>query len=151
MTDAILNSILISVTKVMRQVVSQLDPPFVQKVPSFLSLSFLSYTYHLYSAFHLDLTEERYRYLMSCSSMEDTAYTPATKLDLESKPDAVSGDRVPHDATDQEPQQVAHQFLEGGSKAWLVVLGCWCTSFASFGYVNSFGLVLDETSHVYDD
>lgn len=30
-------------------------------------------------------------------------------------------------------------FLEGGTKAWLVVLGCWCTSFASFGIVNSFG------------
>ncbi|UKZ60910.1 uncharacterized protein TrAtP1_002180 [Trichoderma atroviride] len=28
----------------------------------------------------------------------------------------------------------------GGLKAWLVVLGCWCTSFASFGYVNSFGV-----------
>lgn len=31
-------------------------------------------------------------------------------------------------------------FPEGGTKAWLVVLGCWCTSFASFGYVNSFGV-----------
>ena len=30
-------------------------------------------------------------------------------------------------------------FPEGGTKAWLVVLGCWCSSFASFGYVNSFG------------
>lgn len=33
----------------------------------------------------------------------------------------------------------APQFAEGGTKAWLVVLGCWCTSFASFGIVNSFG------------
>ncbi|TVY81816.1 Aspyridones efflux protein apdF [Lachnellula suecica] len=31
-------------------------------------------------------------------------------------------------------------FPEGGTKAWLVVLGCWCTSFASFGIVNSFGI-----------
>ena len=30
-------------------------------------------------------------------------------------------------------------FPEGGSKAWGVVIGCWCTSFASFGIVNSFG------------
>lgn len=30
-------------------------------------------------------------------------------------------------------------FPEGGSKAWGVVFGCWCTSFASFGIVNSFG------------
>jgi hypothetical protein len=30
-------------------------------------------------------------------------------------------------------------FPEGGTKAWGVVIGCWCTSFASFGIVNSFG------------
>lgn len=30
-------------------------------------------------------------------------------------------------------------FPEGGLKAWLVVSGCWCTSFVSFGTVNSFG------------
>jgi hypothetical protein len=30
-------------------------------------------------------------------------------------------------------------FPEGGSKAWGVVLRCWCTSFASFGIVNSSG------------
>lgn len=38
---------------------------------------------------------------------------------------------------------VVHEFPEGGLKAWLVVLGCWCTSFASFGYVNSFGYVMN--------
>ena len=76
---------------------------------------------------------------MSLSSAADTAYASAAELDLESKPDNVPGDKVPADATDQKPQQVAHQFPEGGLKAWLVVLGCWCTSFASFGFVNSFG------------
>lgn len=30
-------------------------------------------------------------------------------------------------------------FPEGGATAWGVVIGCWCTSFASFGIVNSFG------------
>ncbi|KAH8655726.1 major facilitator superfamily domain-containing protein [Xylariales sp. PMI_506] len=40
---------------------------------------------------------------------------------------------------DQAPAS-AQQYPEGGSRAWLVVLGCWCTSFASFGYVNSFGV-----------
>ncbi|KAK0701979.1 major facilitator superfamily domain-containing protein, partial [Lasiosphaeria miniovina] len=32
------------------------------------------------------------------------------------------------------------EFPEGGTRAWLVVFGCWCTSFASFGIVNSFGV-----------
>lgn len=40
---------------------------------------------------------------------------------------------------EKKNQSVQHEFSEGGLKAWLVVFGCWCTSFASFGYVNSFG------------
>jgi hypothetical protein len=38
-------------------------------------------------------------------------------------------------------------FPEGGSKAWLVVLGCWCASFASYGILNSFGYVA-STTHI---
>ncbi|KAK1252365.1 hypothetical protein MKX08_003552 [Trichoderma sp. CBMAI-0020] len=41
---------------------------------------------------------------------------------------------------ENKDQSVHHEFPEGGLKAWLVVFGCWCTSFASFGYVNSFGV-----------
>jgi hypothetical protein len=26
---------------------------------------------------------------------------------------------------------------DGGTVAWLVVLGAWCTSFCSFGWINS--------------
>lgn len=33
----------------------------------------------------------------------------------------------------------APTFPEGGATAWGVVIGCWCTSFASFWIVNSFG------------
>ncbi|CAD0048075.1 unnamed protein product [Aureobasidium pullulans] len=36
-----------------------------------------------------------------------------------------------------EPEPVMPLFPEGGTKAWLVVLGCWCTSFASFGIDRS--------------
>jgi hypothetical protein len=43
-------------------------------------------------------------------------------------------------------QQVPHQFPEGGTKAWLVVVGCWCVSFASFGMINSFGVY--ETHYI---
>ncbi|KKO96864.1 riboflavin transporter MCH5 [Trichoderma harzianum] len=39
-----------------------------------------------------------------------------------------------------ETKAHVHEFPEGGLRAWLVVFGCWCTSFASFGYVNSFGV-----------
>lgn len=35
----------------------------------------------------------------------------------------------------------AHDFPEGGARAWLVVLGAWATMFFTFGYVNAFGYV----------
>jgi hypothetical protein len=31
------------------------------------------------------------------------------------------------------------EFPEGGSQGWLVVLGCFCVMFFTFGYVNAFG------------
>lgn len=32
------------------------------------------------------------------------------------------------------------QAPDGGSRAWLIVLGAWCTSFCSFGWINSVGV-----------
>ena len=65
--------------------------------------------------------------------------------DLESKlgakPASISSDKESGNVVVDKPQQAVPQFPEGGIKAWLVVAGCWCTSFASFGFVNSFGYV----------
>ncbi|KAL6874607.1 MFS general substrate transporter [Trichoderma longibrachiatum] len=47
---------------------------------------------------------------------------------------AVEGSDAP------KQHSVPHEFPEGGLRAWLVVLGCWCILFTSFGYVNSFGV-----------
>ncbi|KAL4807913.1 major facilitator superfamily domain-containing protein [Aspergillus unguis] len=49
---------------------------------------------------------------------------PAQEQDPEKAPQSVSSDSVP----------------DGGTTAWLVVLGCWCTSFCSFGWLNSVGV-----------
>ncbi|PNP54672.1 hypothetical protein FNYG_15615 [Fusarium nygamai] len=39
-----------------------------------------------------------------------------------------------------EPETAAHSAApDGGLTAWLVVLGAWCTSFCSFGWINSVG------------
>lgn len=55
---------------------------------------------------------------------------PTRRLDLENKAASL----------EQKPQPSAMpDFPDGGTKAWMVVFGCWCTSFASFGIVNSFG------------
>lgn len=45
---------------------------------------------------------------------------------------------LPQEETEPAPPAIP-TFPERGSKAWGVVIGCWCTSFASFGIVNSFG------------
>ncbi|KAB5583464.1 major facilitator superfamily domain-containing protein [Coniochaeta sp. 2T2.1] len=64
-----------------------------------------------------------------------------SSIDLKSKPaepaDAAGSTQPSSSEKPQAPTQP--QFPDGGTKAWLVVLGCWCTSFASFGIVNSFG------------
>lgn len=39
----------------------------------------------------------------------------------------------------------APAFAEGGTRAWLVVVGCWCVAFASFGIVNTFGYAPSHT------
>ena len=31
------------------------------------------------------------------------------------------------------------EFPEGGTRAWMVVLGAFCVSFSTFGYMNAFG------------
>lgn len=30
-------------------------------------------------------------------------------------------------------------FPEGGTRAWMAVLGAFCVSFSTFGYMNAFG------------
>lgn len=81
---------------------------------------------------------------MSASSDQSDLQVTNHEMNLKSKSNDVTDNKLLAEDTDQTPQQVAHHFPEGGLKAWMVVLGCWCTSFASFGYVNSFGSVLQE-------
>lgn len=41
-----------------------------------------------------------------------------------------------------EPTEWVHEAPDGGMTAWLVILGNWCTSFCSFGWVNSMSYVI---------
>ncbi|SPO05647.1 related to monocarboxylate transporter 2 [Cephalotrichum gorgonifer] len=63
----------------------------------------------------------------------------------DSSPDLTSASlpREPeHDAEKATPSQkpLAPAPPDGGAKAWLVILGAWCASFCSFGWVNSIGV-----------
>lgn len=42
-------------------------------------------------------------------------------------------------APDLEIPPAKPTFPEGGTKAWLSVLACWCVMFNTFGYINAFG------------
>lgn len=51
----------------------------------------------------------------------------------------VENNKQEAESTPSTPATPAPSFAEGGTRAWLVVVGCWCVAFASFGIVNTFG------------
>ncbi|KAK8147645.1 hypothetical protein G3M48_001258 [Beauveria asiatica] len=58
----------------------------------------------------------------------------------------------PTQKTDEEKVPVECGYFgtpapDGGSVAWLVVLGAWCTSFCSFGWINSIGAFQEFYQH----
>jgi hypothetical protein len=57
-----------------------------------------------------------------------------------STPTPPSSDGVDNDPEDPSPQPDPHTPPDGGLVAWLVILGCWCASFCSFGWLNSVGV-----------
>lgn len=63
-----------------------------------------------------------------------------------SLPIALDVEHNKHEAetADLAPANHTPSFAEGGTRAWLVVVGCWCVAFASFGIVNTFGY---DSSH----
>ncbi|KAI9370021.1 major facilitator superfamily domain-containing protein [Aspergillus egyptiacus] len=52
------------------------------------------------------------------------------------------GDSVPSTETQDSENGLTtdRPAPDGGAVAWLVILGCWCTSFSSFGWLNSVGV-----------
>lgn len=49
--------------------------------------------------------------------------------------EAEKGDLDP--TSPENPGSVIDEIPDGGAAAWLVVFGTWCTSFCSFGWINS--------------
>ncbi|KAL4945678.1 hypothetical protein BDV06DRAFT_184235 [Aspergillus oleicola] len=72
---------------------------------------------------------------------EDASEEKPQPADLESDrpdPELASKD---NDAEKSAPVDISQPKVpDGGAVAWLVVLGCWCTSFCSFGWLNSVGV-----------
>ncbi|GAA5898307.1 hypothetical protein JCM6882_000125 [Rhodosporidiobolus microsporus] len=55
------------------------------------------------------------------------------------------GERYEEDAAVKAAQGQADDYPDGGMQAWLVVAGAWAVSFTSWGYPNSFGVILTYT------
>ncbi|KDR69703.1 hypothetical protein GALMADRAFT_145411 [Galerina marginata CBS 339.88] len=51
--------------------------------------------------------------------------------------------------TPEEDIEPRHRIPDGGTKAWVTVLGVWFVLFASFGYVYSFGVYQDYYTRFY--
>lgn len=74
-----------------------------------------------------------------------------------SNSDSKSG--IPSTLQDQETAKAEQQkpregnAPDGGAAAWLVVLGAWCVSFCSFGWLNSKGYIpfLGESFKLIED
>ncbi|KAJ9144716.1 major facilitator superfamily transporter protein [Pleurostoma richardsiae] len=60
---------------------------------------------------------------------EDQAETSDTPSTLQDDPEKAA-----------QPKPFGSDSPDGGAVAWLVVLGGWCTSFCSFGWINSIGV-----------
>ncbi|KIW20635.1 hypothetical protein PV08_01211 [Exophiala spinifera] len=55
---------------------------------------------------------------------------------------------VEKSAEEAKPKPPARESPNGGLAAWLVVLGAWCTSFCSFGWLNSIGVFQEYYQNV---
>lgn len=44
---------------------------------------------------------------------------------------------VADDGDGDEAARPQHVAPDGGTRAWLVIVGIWCTAFCSFGWLNS--------------
>lgn len=74
---------------------------------------------------------------MSSTPNFDEAVTTAidnNSMQESSSPDLSDSEKAVKDASSQPSPP------DGGSEAWLVVLGAWCTAFCSFGWLNSIGV-----------
>jgi hypothetical protein len=62
-----------------------------------------------------------------CRSSERIAESDKEKQGQLPEPDSVEDDTLP----------CVPDIPDGGTAAWLVVLGAWCVSFCSYGWINS--------------
>ncbi|KAL4955513.1 major facilitator superfamily domain-containing protein [Aspergillus filifer] len=74
-------------------------------------------------------------------NVDEKADSSGIQLEKESpEPILASKEHDAEKAAPDDPDPAQTKAPDGGTVAWLVVLGCWCTSFCSFGWLNSVGV-----------
>jgi hypothetical protein len=73
------------------------------------------------------------------SDVEDAKKEPTSGADSEGAYYTAPPGREEQDFGEKAPEFV-NDAPDGGTAAWLCVLGAWCTSFCSFGWLNSMSL-----------
>jgi hypothetical protein len=70
------------------------------------------------------------------SELLDGPYGSSHPIRLSSDSTGLAGTEMENTKVESGPQ-LTNVAPDGGTAAWLVVLGAWCTSFCSFGWLNS--------------
>ncbi|KAG5946942.1 hypothetical protein E4U53_006503 [Claviceps sorghi] len=100
------------------------------------------------------LTETRQSARDSPSSMtvrqnepdRDQAYYPVEKMS-EADAETMPADHEQQQQRRQQEEESEPPAPDGGTAAWLAVLGAWCTMFCSFGWINSVGAFQEYYQH----
>uniref|UniRef100_A0A8H7K4V0 Major facilitator superfamily (MFS) profile domain-containing protein n=1 Tax=Bionectria ochroleuca TaxID=29856 RepID=A0A8H7K4V0_BIOOC len=81
------------------------------------------------------------------SELLDGPYGSSHPIRLSSDSTGLAGTEMENTKVESGPQ-LTNVAPDGGTAAWLVVLGAWCTSFCSFGWLNSVGIFQEYYQNV---
>lgn len=83
----------------------------------------------------------------SSSYPSRTVYAPSSEVPTIRPPEALSGEVHPEKLGGLDDADVG--LPEGGTRAWLSVLGVWLVQFANYGYTNAYGVYNDYYVRIY--
>lgn len=73
---------------------------------------------------------------LATSELPEGPYGTSDPTRLSSDSTGIARTEMENTKAESSPQ-LTDEAPDGGTAAWLVVLGAWCTSFCSFGWLNS--------------
>ncbi|KAK7212157.1 hypothetical protein V2G26_019335 [Clonostachys chloroleuca] len=84
---------------------------------------------------------------LATSELPEGPYGTSDPTRLSSDSTGIARTEMENTKAESSPQ-LTDEAPDGGTAAWLVVLGAWCTSFCSFGWLNSVGIFQEYYQNV---